>query len=324
MELTTIYTIIIVAEICRFIYGRVRSCIRTNARIRKAEAARSLVQSVTTNMMGAITFQEFKPLDEEARYFAETATNSDIPDYKWDAINMAYRLIAERYFGCAKKPETPARNNYTDKFVPYPNFHPNPVPDINIRQRVPFDCSKPVDGDCGIRFGANINRPYHFDIPSPTNDHIKQYGALLRDCDIGPDWMPIPKTNRHLNRDKPALNEFIAKNTGDQTVYCQCDDTCANNCVICAVNGPCKADQITNLNDETTEHMDAAIYTMVCENCEDDSSEETIPPAPTRVPPTPPVTTEEPTIETIVDPELITTREPRFHPLRRADDSSNV
>jgi len=321
MELTTIYTIIIVAEICRFIYGRVRSCIRTNARIRKAEAARSLVQSVATNMMGAITFKEFKPLDEEAHYFAETATNADIPDYKWDAINMAYRLIAEQYFGCAKKPETPARDNYTYN----PNaFYPNPVPDINIRQRVPFDCSKPGGCDRGILFGANINRPYHFDIPSPTNDQIKRTEALFRDCDIGPDWMPIPNTNRHLNRDKPALTEFIAKNTGKQTAYCQCDDTCVNNCVICAVNGPCKADQIVNLDDEATDAMDAAMHQMICENCDDDSSEETIPPAPTRVAPTPPVTTEEPTIETIVDPELITTREPRFHPLRRAEDLSNV
>jgi hypothetical protein len=158
----------------------------------------------------------------------------------------------------------------------------------NIRQRRPFNISRPIGGS----------------------------------WDVGPDWMPT-LVDRHLNRDKPALTQFIAENTGDQTAYCQCNDTCANNCVICAVNGPCKAYQITNLHDEATDAMDAAMHQMICENCDDDSSEETIPPAPTRVAPTPPVTTEEPTIETIVDPELITTREPRFHPLRRADGLSN-
>jgi len=277
MELTTIYTIIIVAEICRFIYGRLQSCFRNNKRIRKANAARNLIQSVTTNIMGAITFQEFKPLNEEVRDFAETLTECDIPDYKWDVINMAYRLFAEKYLGCG---------NYTDTPICYPTRYNGPImndfktsSNINVPQRRPFMSSQPVGGSCG---------------------DIRNY------------FPTTVNTNRHINPNKPALTEFIAENTGDQTSYCQCDETCANNCVICAVNGPCKSDQITNLHDE----MGAAIYTMICENSDYDSSEDTIPAAPSRDAPTAPVPTEEPTIETIDDPELITTREPRFHPLR--------
>jgi len=123
MELTTIYTIVIVAEICRFVYNQLRNYMQIRAAIRRSEATTELCRAVSINMLSTMMTNEFKPLDDSIKELTSTAINRDITPYAWVAVNLAYQYIIEKYLhNRTKTPETPVDVKYR-----YRDFNINPV-----------------------------------------------------------------------------------------------------------------------------------------------------------------------------------------------------